>query len=361
MNLGAVGDGTTDDHAAVQAAIDKATVKQNAWVDGGFRTYAVSQPIVTRPSSRLRALTLKALPTYAPADESNAMLMTSQGYKLTFNAAGGIISTPTPHAIPSDGIAVVFKGAGLPSPLKAGRIYYALERTSMTFRVSMTKGGVPLDVADGSGVVYCEVLSLDRCHLDDVYVDGQNVSGINGIRASLQQPAEWGKVRVGNCPGTGITLDGQQWLFSNLIVVRCGVGVHVPTSSFEGYFYGSNIEQCGTGLKLVNLNDSAFWGLHMEANAVHIHFPPGATGYALAFDTPHMDVGTGIPVLCESDQTSYEIRNYRPYGGGGTNTIIEDRARGYTILKSAWGDSASWEASFAQPRGHVPPVKQVRP
>lgn len=355
MNLGAKADGT-DDHVALQKAIDKASASFNTWVDGGFRSYSVTQPLVLRPSSRLRSLQIKAKPGYAPADPNNAMLMTSQGFKREFTSAAGVISTVEVNGIPEDNIGVVFKGA-LPTPLVAGRLYYARERTANTFKVAEQKGGTTLDVETGSGTVYCEVLSLHKALLSDVSLDGQQLPGVNGLYANLQQASVMHNLRIDNC-AVGYRLEGQQCIHHNFEAISNKKALVLSQSAFM-WFYGTNIEHSETGIELSNAQCCSFWGLHMETNAKHIHFPPDAGARGIVFDTVHADLNGHIH--CDSNQTSYEIRNYAPYGGDYPDPVVVDTARGYTLTLADWGDTSFWESSFVQIRGNHPPIKTVRP
>jgi hypothetical protein len=240
--FGARSDNSTDDTGAIQNGLNEA-YRVGLWLDGQGRQSVVSRPILLPPSCYLRHISLKAV-AFAPADANNALLMNMQGNILpvTGAASTGAFTTPTPHGLPADDVAVVFKGAYLPTGITAGRVYYCRDRTSTSFRVASSRGGAAVSLwTNGSGTVYCEALSLQKVYLDDVYVNGNNTAGLNGAALTLQQPSFVRKLRIDGCPEAGLVLNGQQAHFENLEIINCGTGLALENASFM-YFFSTNIE-----------------------------------------------------------------------------------------------------------------------
>ena len=290
--FGAKGDNSADDTAAIQNGLVE-TCRVGLWLDGQGRQSIVSRPILLPPSCYFRRLILKAV-SFAPADANNALLMNMQGYILpcTASALSGVFTTPIAHALPSDGVGVVFKGSSLPAGITAGRVYYCRDRTSTTFRVASTRGGGAVTLTgSGSGTVYCEVLSLQKVHLDDIYIKGNGTAGLNGAALSLQQPSFVKKLRIDGCPSAGLVLNGQQAHFENLEIITCGTGIALEGASFM-YFFSTNIENGTTGAaRAIHVRSAGSARLFASGGAtsclwhgVHLEHVGSAPASFVAFD-----------------------------------------------------------------------------
>jgi hypothetical protein len=290
--FGAKSDNLTDDTTAIQNGLIE-TYRIGLWLDGQGRQSIVSQPVLLPPSCYLRHITLKAV-SFAPADVNNALLMNMQGSILSFNAGASTdtFTTSTPHGLPSDGVGVVFKGSSLPAGITAGRVYYCRDRTSTTFRVALTRGGSAVNLsANGAGTVYCEVLSLQKVALDDVYIKGNDTPGLTGAALTLQQPSFITKLRIDNCPDTGLVLNGQQAHFENLEIIACGTGLALEGASFM-YFFSTNIENgTATAAKAIHVRSSGSARVFGSGGAtsclwhgVHLEHVGSAPASFVAFD-----------------------------------------------------------------------------
>jgi hypothetical protein len=343
--FGCKGDGSTDDHTAFQWGARQCH-QANLWLDLQNRVYIISQPVLAGSSCKWRngQITAKtASPTFAPAESNNAMVMMYAGNVKTFTAtaADDTFVTPTDHGIPAANIGVVFQGTNLPTGITAGKYYYARDivRSSPTwsFKVSTTSGGAAVDLtADGSGTAFCEVYSLGRLLWDDIYVYGSDIAGLNGVLANVQQPSFWHKVRIQACPGVGAILQGQQMLFYNTIVTRCGTGMRFDGLSLCD-FYGTNVETINTGpgiglhfnTNVLGNTSITFWGLHFETitnAAIHI-----TQGVGLHFSRVHTN-SAGPLVVCDGTitNTGYHIENAYWATDDATYVAIDDAARGWT-------------------------------
>jgi hypothetical protein len=244
--FGAVGNGSTDDHTALQWA-ERETVRAGLCLEGQNRTFIVTQPLLFGPSFAASRLNVTAKSTFAPADSNGAMCMNYQGNVLAFTGAAGtdVITTPSNHGIPADGVPVVFQGGALPGGLTAGRIYYAYNRTATTFKVAATRGGGTIDLtSDGAGTVFCEVQSLQKLYLRDCYLNANSVAGLRGAFFNLQQPSFLDKVRIDNAPREGLRLSGQHAELENFESIGCEVAVALDSAQFMLFTGTFNAEQC---------------------------------------------------------------------------------------------------------------------
>ncbi len=279
---GAVGDNSVDDAAALQAAInDIGAYGQGLAIDGQQQAYKISQPLPCYANIVLRNMTIRARAGYAPADSTNAMLMSMQGTVTAFTATASNdqISAPL-STITTNGMAVVFKGSSLPGGITAGRRYFVVNFTSSSnFKISLTLAGAAVDISsDGGGSIYSEVISQNRLFLDNVLISGASIAGINGVALCIQQPQAINKLRVQFCPGYGAYVLGQQGHFINSIFVSNGIGLVLFEAQFM-YFFNTNSELNAdaniqfrgddtngpTGLvDALGNKANAFYGLHLE-------------------------------------------------------------------------------------------------
>lgn len=351
------GDGSTDDHDALQAAITAAATAQ-LWLDGQGRTHITSSPLIFPANHLIKNITIKAKSSFAPADSNGAMAMTQSGNIVAVASADpatDIITTSTAHAIPGDGIGVVFQGASLPTGLVAGRLYYAYNRTTFTFTVSDTVGGGITDItATGTGTAYCEVYASNaKSHLRFMLLECNLVSGLNGILASVQQQTQWDKLRVNN-GASGITTKGQQADWRNIEVINCTDSIVFDNMSFL-YVKDVNCEQfSATAFKSQNgLVTSHLLGIHLESRDSAGVYCDFATSYAsnCIFDDINMsgfgtDTSAWVGFDFNSSQNSYTIRRLRfPQGTSSAPSAIavQDTYRGQTAY--VWADSSGASAN----------------
>lgn len=203
---------------------------------------------------------------------------------------------------------------------------------------------------DGNPALYSTPGPTGRIYLEDIYIDGANVAGANGILVSLQQPAAWRNVRVDNCPGYGIALcDTVQAVFSNIEIINCGIGLRMRSASLC-YFRGLNIEQGGTRDVVMETQPSStsgsnwnsFIGLHLESAAAasagfisfevleaegnrwaDVYYPGGANASTLFYFK--------ALVGAEEQALVYTLQNIAIEGNPTTVTAVDDFDRGLTL------------------------------
>lgn len=368
--FGAKGDGSADDEPAIQAALDETTSNGgNLWVEGQNKTYLIKMPIVGGRSAKLRHAGLKASATYAPADTTNAMIVPCQGNIRSFTASAATdIITAINHGIPGDGVGVIFKGSSLPTGLVAGRVYFARDRLTDSFKVAATPGGAAINLtADGSGTAYCEATSLCKMWMTDVFVNANGVSGVNCVLGSWQQPSEMNKLRCDNSTGYGYAIGGQQATHYNFESINCSKAlvlgeqaVLVGSCSFM-WFYGFNAEQCDKGIYVDAgaAENCLFSGAHFEMNngsgystttSIAVDIAYGCNALIIdnvsvsmqASGQTFMKVATGVT-------TSYQLRSARWSGGMSSTgqTFLNDIGRGHNF--DQWDDFRGKIASLDAP------------
>jgi len=354
--FGAFGTGS-DEHAALQQAIYQTCAIGGLWLDGGgsARTYSVTQPLVLVSGSKLRNIVLSAATGgggFAATEPPNAMLMLSQGSVVSFtaSAATDVFTTTPNHGLPGNS-GLIFQGASMPGGITAGKLYYARDRTASTFKVSLTSTGPAIDISsDGSGTVFCEVLSLAKCFLEDVYVKGNSVVGLSGLAANLQQPAYLNKFRADDCPAYGMNIGGQQAVFYNTELTGVGLagivlgGPGVDSAQFM-WFFGTDIEgfndsiyvdtggahSClfdGVHIEALSSTGSCFHLAH-EANMMtfsNVQFSGGSVDQAV------LKVDTGFTTKSGYILTSILVSGWSTPG----LLMVDDQDRGVAI--DAWGD-----------------------
>jgi hypothetical protein len=349
--LGVKGDGSTNDHDALQWAL-RQVVLADIWLDGQGRTYIISSPICLPQSHRFKNAVVKASAAFAPAESTNAMAMTQDGNIVTVSSADpttNVITTSTVHGLPGNDIGVVFQGASLPTGLVAGTFYFVTSRpTTTTFTVSLTLGGANVDITStGTGTAFCEVYAANvKSFLTNVTFECNNVPNLNGILISCQQLATWDQVRVNNAPdGFGVKVKGQEADWRNIEIVRCGVGFQFESMSFL-YVKELDMTGCGMQMQVVSSNgliSSTFLGVHVEnllAPGTNFDFTLGCQNVVfddvsisgLNSDDPlwvGFDMGTAATHIC-----SYDIRRLRfPTASTSTNNLaIRDNYRGKSML-----------------------------
>lgn len=347
------GDGTTDDHDALQEAERQASTSA-LWLDYQGRTYAISSPLMMAQSHQTRNGTVKALASFAPAESNNAAIMGYNGSVRTFTAdpATNVITTSLAHSLPSDGTRVVFQGSNLPGGLTAGKVYYAYNRTTLTFTVSATLGGSDVDItaANAGGTVFCEVYGANmKTNFSFFTLDGNNVTSLNGMLFSVQQQTQWDKLRVNNCPEYGILVRGQQADWRNIEIINCGDSLGFDDMSFL-YVKDLNCEQFSrSAIKSVSgLTSSHIIGFHCESRDTAGVFCDFTASFAtncvfedISMSGFNTDTSDWVGFDFNNSANSYTIRNLRfPQGTPSASSAIavRDTYRGQTAY--VWADSS---------------------
>jgi hypothetical protein len=312
--FGAVGNGSDDDHMALQRAI-MFGVMHGLVVAGRNQSYGITKPIIGPNGHKLDRVNFKVLSGYAPNGTNNFIYQNSQGNYPTFTAAtDDVFTTPTAHGIPADDILVVFFGDGstVPTGITEGEVYYARDRTTYTFKVAATPGGAAVDLTStGAGRVWCEVRSMSKTYLSDVLFDGSGIAS-NGFFGYLQQPAQWDKVRVNNVGGDAGIFKGQQAMIYNPQVYGCGNGIVFEDASFF-YMTGLNVENytvAGINTRSPGLISSHITGSHFEdAGSNVVAVVMGTNGF---LNSSMVDVSlSGFDVNTRSNLLGFDMN-----GGG---------------------------------------------
>lgn len=296
---GATGDGSTDDTAAIQAAMDQSGIygdidatSGSVWITGLGRRYKITRPVVQTDGARIRHIKLTCSGFSGVADTNNAAWMSSNHawVECTANASTNVFTTTRGTTSPGTvDCSIVFQdplGAGLPGGVVAGKVYYVIAWTGTgavgdTFQVSETSGGASIDVTSNGGTIraYQKIDGLGRPHMDNIYVDGAGISGVNGFLISPQQPLMIRNLRADSCE-TGLTIGvaptlPQQGEFYNVELIGNDVGAKI--TGLGGNFYYLNIEQSATlGLDLQG-HGWRFYGAHFEANTKDVSMDSSTT------------------------------------------------------------------------------------
>jgi len=163
-----------------------------------------------------------------------------------------------------------------------------------------------------------------RPTLENILVDGNNVSGANGIYMKIQQPSKFNYIRIQECPGYAIELfSTQQTDIENIMIVQCGTGIIFNTARFIHFYGGLNIEQTTTPFKFKDdyLSGNAVIqmdGLHIESMGNEA----GVTG--LQINASQLSVSGGDTVMY--GHGAYTIINMR-FSKSGLPIAIYDTLR----------------------------------
>jgi hypothetical protein len=232
-------------------------------------------------------------------------------------------------------------------PNRGARLYgvspsASVLKAASTFDVSAgNEAAIIHQYRDASPVLYAVGGPTDRIYFDNILVDGNSVAGVNGILASLQQPAAWSNVRVQNCPGYGIALcDTMQAVFYNTESVGNGRNLEMR-SAMLCYFFGLDLETDSGATTTVNLSMvkqssgggcdfNLFSGVHME-------------GKLAAGNLRHIDIQNGMgnqfqTMYMASAATAESVEELFHFAATG----LEERAPVYILENIAIGGNPQY-------------------
>lgn len=362
---GAKGDNSTDDIAALQAAVESlANAGTNQTLaglalDGAGRGYLISQPWNLPNHTAIQRFVISARSNYAPGDLNGAMVMTyrpttaTATISVTAAASTDTFTSSVAHGL-GTGSQVTFKGGSLPGGITAGKVYFVVATpTSTTFQVSSSNStdgggnynGAVLDItADGSASLYTNMQALCRAYWRDIYLSGSNIANVSGARMDLQQPAHFENVRIDNCPGTGgLIIFGQQAVFYNVELIGNARGLYLDGMEFA-WFWGINAEQSTSSHIYVSTKGAVcckFSGVHFESGTGPAAIDIAGGTAAFDFDNVQWTAGSSTQNLIHAhvgSPTGYSIRNVNMIVNDDitTNhqTIIQDDDRSETVISS---------------------------
>jgi hypothetical protein len=324
----------------------------------GGGLFHVSQPVCTITSVHIDKLDLRTrngfLPTDATGSYRSFLLNLANGITTFISAdpATDIITTNA-HAM-ANGYTnkVIFQtpyGGTLPSPIQAGKIYYATDSilSSTTFKISESDGGPTLDLTTAGTVgafVWTQVGSLSRIYADELRLD-LTIPDVSGFICDLQQPCYIHNFRVemdanAAVAATGLLLGGQisEWgtVFVNpaancVGIYMTGVGHHINAFNCNGILAND-----------IGILAIGCWGSRMDFVWTE---QCGNSGVKLGTNVRGFEVGTWLhasagtgPALYNTDvNNSYQIGNLFNSSGGGT-LLVQDGPRG--ILMHAWNSTS---------------------
>lgn len=379
---GAVGDGTTDDTAAIQAAIDQCGIYGDAaaaggafWVTGLGRNYRITRPVVQTDGARIKRIRINCAGFTGVADANNAAWMGSNHawVECTANASTNVFTitrgTTSPGTV---GCSLVFQdplGAGLPGGVVAGKVYYVISWTGTgvvgdTFQVSATSGGSSIDVTSNGGTIraYQKIDGLGRPHMDDIYLSSGSISGLNGFLICPQQPVGISRLRADNFD-TGLTIGAlptlpQQGEFSNIELIGNNVGARIY--GMGGNFYYLNIEQSTTlGIDLQG-QGWRFYGPHFESCPIDVSMDSSTQTCRSNLFIGALFSGSGLDAshaaIKVDGGAGYQLLGCYFYGLAKTdpsNILVNDVTSGRTqqLLYGQVNDVQGFIGSLYQPSG----------
>lgn len=173
------------------------------------------------------------------------------------------------------------QGDTLPAPLETGRAYYVKTNPSGNiYTISVDQNGTAVDFTTaGSGTIYCFSEGLSRLRWHDVWFEGAEIQGLNGVMAIVQQPSEAYNLRIEAFPGPKgcLVTGGQQGSYFNPMIIDGQIGINFQGGQFI-YIFGGNLEDCDILAKIdtVDANqqsgygrDIEFYGIHLESPGIH--------------------------------------------------------------------------------------------
>lgn len=264
-------DGTADNWGPMQRLVlESLDTAVTARYTNALRgnVWNVSKPIGAPTSVAWNNLGLKTHSSYGPVDAAGALCMVSnRSWAFTASAATNVFTVAAGHGMSSfsatNHTKIMFNnpyGETLPGGITAGKVYYIdTVPNGTTFTVSATSGGSVLDVtADGTGWAWEGIEQLSRVYWDNVRFD-VTVADVNGVRASLQQPAYISNLRIEHSPNCtvrtyGMVAQGQLAAITNAEINNQG-------SNTTGLSLG------GSGITVLNLNQVGGGGAGGPATA----------------------------------------------------------------------------------------------
>lgn len=198
---------------------------------------------------------------------------------------------------------------------------------------------------DGSPVTFATSGPSARWGLRNIWFDGNNVTGSNGVLSSPQQPDSWENVRVDNCKGYGAAVsDVQQHVIKNFEAINCGISLRLRDSGFV-WVDGFNSENADTNDCLIDCSSGGsfhhihFENFHIENLDGTTHFKIDSTGTS---DDPtglvwnHGWFSTdGTKKMFEFNDAGnvaeYALRDVRCYGTPTNVIAVSDAARSLSL------------------------------
>lgn len=218
-----------------------------------------------------------------------------------------------------------------------------------TFPFSGTETSIFHPKRDGVDCTFATGGASARWIFRDLFVDGNNVAGANGIMSSPQQPDAWQNVRVDKCPGYGIGLsDVQQHIMKNLEFDQCGISIRLRSARFV-WVDGFNSEHC-TDRHVVMDSEAGGAGC-FQNHFDNVHIEQGGSSATIVFQIDHTGASgadssgfffdnvwltnsgtiTLLDIPYAGLASGYRIANTRMYGSPSLVTAIHDAARGETL------------------------------
>lgn len=206
------------------------------------------------------------------------------------------------------------------------------------------RDGVPVAYGEGGGLGR----PSSRWSLRNLLIDGSNVTGVNGILMSPQQPDAWENLRVDNCPGYGAAIsDVQQHVIENFEGIGNGTTLVLRDARFV-FVTNFNSEQAVVHDVLMDTTASgsgcyqnSFRNVHIEGLVGTEHFvidnsnkSGGWDGSGFLFDHVWFTTGATNTMFHFVDPVNaheYELRNVRAYGTPAGVIAVEDEARSLSL------------------------------
>jgi len=368
MFWGAKGDDIVDDTNAVQAALDQMSIYGSTL--NGFQTpHKITRPILHTSGARARELYLYCSGFTSVAEAAGGAYMSSN-HPVMLCSADAATNTFTltrgngtvPGTIDWKITFANCQGQTLPGGIVAGKVYYVKTWTGTgvigdTFTIAATVGGATLDItSNGTCTVYQKLEGGARPYLDDVYLQGNNITGLNGFRLELQQPVKCYKIRADNFPGTGIMIGGnavtQQGIIENVEAISCGVGVYLGGSFLT--ITKLDVEACGWGCYVSGLGHHIY-DFYSEANTLgDLRMISGCSrGHLISGATFGHNGGTTTnpPFLIEDANSAYVLEDAYFYGSSPGDTLIYDNVRIQQMLFEDIVGSNPSVGTLIQPSG----------
>jgi hypothetical protein len=189
-------------------------------------------------------------------------------------AANSVTFNADPGAVSGEPVAFyVREGLGtIPGGLEEGRTYYTIEASGATRTLSIDKWGTtPVDITSvGSGEICYWSPGNTRLNTDRVFVSGNSIPGLSGLYCILQQPSHMKDLRLQTFANVGVTLGGQQSVWTGPEIVQNGrIGMRMSGAEWVN-IHGGDFE--GNGLVNLDFLDMAVYQpIGTPANAANFN------------------------------------------------------------------------------------------